>query len=671
MLKVKSYSPLAIKHDAKAPHQAVILGTDVDDGSTILPLAATPATVQIDTVFVTGADPLHLDARVARVALTATPAAGPPAGSNAQPMRIADVPGTNDAAWHSAVWSSARVATTVLDKDLGDVAFTITGGDATDGAAVSALVAAGLIAALTGAPVDTAVTVAGALNPDGTLAPVTAMPERLLAAIQSGKARIGYPVGMRHARSARSGKLVDLQALAKQHGAQAIAVANVHDTYRLLTGQPLPATVPVTEQEMELEPTTIATLEAKYAQWQSRLATEWATILQLESAGRMPQVLAYLRDHAKSYAEAAEALHGQQRHGAAYARMFAAALYASTVTQAYDVLSRVRTGKVADAVALLVKHESIAQQTTAIFSTIAEPPRTTIGGHLQALAAYRAALRGWVFETFASEAVARAKTHVQSLIGKSAAELGADQTAEGVVNVVLPALLYASKTLAESTLAAEQLELQGASDLAYTPSLSELERVTGSLRAAGAAGMSFVDALLVEPFAASAQLELEEARRRVAVFEPDYLVGHMTAHFASADGLPRQLRDTWTEASPSWHLLSLASGELAHVAAAELVTKYAALRAQIARDGSGRIESVADDKAFANMLAGAERMARASARAARIATGSIPVQARLAYQNAQVDRDGTLGEQMDALAQYWAASAYSQAAVMLARNQQR
>ena len=68
------------------------------------------------------------------------------------------------------------------------------------------------------------------------------------------------------------------------------------------------------------------------------------------------------------------------------------------------------------------------------------------------------------------------------------------------------------------------------------------------------------------------------------------------------------------------------------------------------------------------MLPRAERNARASARAARIATGAIPVQAKLAYQLATVLRGGSLADKVDALAQFWTASAFSQTAVMLARN---
>ena len=44
------------------------------------------------------------------------------------------------------------------------------------------------------------------------------------------------------------------------------------------------------------------------------------------------------------------------------------------------------------------------------------------------------------------------------------------------------------------------------------------------------------------------------------------------------------------------------------------------------------------------------------------------VQARLAYELASVEIDGTVAEKLDALAQFWTSSAFSQTAVMLARN---
>jgi len=68
------------------------------------------------------------------------------------------------------------------------------------------------------------------------------------------------------------------------------------------------------------------------------------------------------------------------------------------------------------------------------------------------------------------------------------------------------------------------------------------------------------------------------------------------------------------------------------------------------------------------LLASADRAARENARAAKIATGSIPLQARIAYQTARALRDGGVADRMSALEAFWLASLYSQTAQMLARN---
>jgi hypothetical protein len=85
-------------------------------------------------------------------------------------------------------------------------------------------------------------------------------------------------------------------------------------------------------------------------------------------------------------------------------------------------------------------------------------------------------------------------------------------------------------------------------------------------------------------------------------------------------------------------------------------------------DANNKVDKLEYEEAFTNMLASAERNARANARAARIAAGAIPIQAKLAYQVASVERDGDLTEKVDALGEFWASSAFSQTAVMLARN---
>jgi len=332
------------------------------------------------------------------------------------------------------------------------------------------------------------------------------------------------------------------------------------------------------------------------------------------------------------------------------------------------VLAKVQAGKIDDAVALLAKYDNLSDTTKSVLVKVGSIRPPTMGGHLQMMAAFRAGLRGWIFQSLASRAVELAKTTVASFKGKSSAELGSDATAATLIEIVVPTLLYVAKTNAETTLATEQLEISATADINYMCSLPNVKRMATSFLSAGAAGLMYFDQLLIIPYAQAAKIPEDDAREQVALKEPDYLVAFTGSKLANIDGIPAELRAQWGENSLPWGLMSLAGSQLAYYHSAELIAKYASLQADISDDGSGRVQKIEQDKAFASVLNIAERTARASARAARIATGTIPVQAKLAYQNAIVDKDGELSDKLDALAQFWASSAYSQTAVMLARN---
>lgn len=656
-LEVKTFAPLGMKTDARAPNQAVILGTDANNGSTILPLAAAQPRTYVDALFAktTG----DVAGGITSVKLATAPN---PDGSGQVGVFEAFAGGPS-AEWRASVWAAAVVAATALNKDLAEFTFSATSAGYIDGASASTLIAAGFLAAMTGAPVAGDVTMTGIINPDGSIGPVGGIPEKLAAAMDKGKKRIGYPIGMRMARSAKTNELVDLQALAKAHGAQAIAVADVRQAYKLLTGKVLPAPLPVDAREMVLDDATKKALDAKYKQWQERVATEWGAILQLESAGRLPQILTYLRDSSKSYAAAAETLHKQGLYAAAYHRMLTAWSHASAANQIYDVMTKATSGKLDDAIAVLTKIDNLDEQTAAAFTKIGALSPATMGGHLQMLAAFRAALRGWSFRVFAGGALASTKTYLASLAGTPVAQLGSEQSVDKIASMVAPTVLYMKKTVAETTLAIDQLEIEGATDIAYTGSVPDVRQLATSFSSAGAAGLSYVDTLLVDPIAQSSKIAADDARLRVETTEPDYVVALMTSRL---DGMLDDLKTRWGEDSLAWGLLSLAASELTYFHTSALIARYDSL--EIKKSSTGEVTGVEHEKAFANMLVTAERNARENARAARIATGSIPVQARLAYQLASVESKGTVAEKLDALAQFWSSSAFSQTAVMLARN---
>lgn len=661
----KDYAPLTIKDDAKSANQAVILGTDDRNGSTVLPLPLHPTRGLVDAMFVK-LDPVNPE----KASGGSTPVklgTEPNKDGSVQVGVYEELAGGAGNQWRAGVWVSAFVAASTLGKDLTDFAFSAASGGYIDGASASGLMAGGFLATMTGVPIDPTVTMTGIINPDGTIGPVSGIPEKFIGSIEKGKKRLGYPIGMRWAKSEATGKEVDLVALAKEKGATAVEIANVHEAYKFLTGKNLPEPVPVAETEMALDEETIKGIDAKYQGWQKRLADEWKALLELQQAGRLPKRLLALGLLAQESAEKAEKLHKQGLIAGAYAKMLTAWVYAASATDIYGIVTKVQAGDSVGAVAHLSSLDQLDQDTTDVFKKIGAIKPSTLGGHLLMIAAYQAALRSWGFKVFAKDSLQQTMTALASLKGRSKEELAGPEVAEIVVEYLTPTILLVGQTVASAQMAREELEFLTEKSVNYMCSIPNIKRLSTSFQSAGAAGVNYFETLLVEPAAKQFGLTLDQARMRIAMSEPNYLVAYMLSHLQQVDGLPKDMKTAWGENSPQWNLMALAGSELAYYHSAELIAKYYSLGLKTDAT-TGRANGVEHEKAFMNMLSSAERSARASARAARIATGSIPVQAKLAYQQATIARDGDMTDKIEALSQYWMSSAYSQTAVMLARN---
>ncbi len=660
--RVITYAPLGSKGDAKQPNQAVILGTDVKNGSTVLPLPVAQAKATVDALYVQMGGDGPATGGITPVKLVTAPNPD----QSVQVGIYEEFSGGTGPQWRAGVWVSAIVAAQILGKDLSDFTFSASSGGYIDGASASGLMAGGFLAAMTGAAVDPKATMTGIINPDGTIGPVGGIPEKFLGAIEKGKRRLGYPIGMRKAKSEATGEEVDLVELAKAHGAEAVEIADVHEAYKLLTGKELPETLPVAETEMALDAGTSAALEVKYQDWQTKLAHEWSTIVQLDSAGPLPALLVTLRDYTKKYSDVAEALHKKGLVGAAYQRMLYAWTFATTTNTTFDLLAKVKKGDIHGAISELETLDQIGANTDAVFQKIGALHPKTLGGHLQMMAAFKTALRAYVYHQLASQVVSATSSFLEGLAKQPAATLATRDTADQVVAAVAPTLLYLGRTNAEATLALQELEFEKEDSVTYMCSVPNVLRMATSFQSASAAAVTYFDTMVIDPLAKSAGLSEDEARNRFSTVEPDYLVAYLMTKLADGDALAKKLKAAWGEHSLAWGLMSLASSELAYYDSAELIAKYYSLG--IHTDDNNKVDKIEFEQAFTNMLASAERNARASARAAKIAAGAIPVQAKLAYQVATLERDGDLNDRVDALGQFWAASAFSQTAVMLARN---
>ncbi|HUQ01569.1 MAG TPA: hypothetical protein VM261_03700 [Kofleriaceae bacterium] len=659
----KQVAPLQIEADSKSPAQALILGTDAKGGSTVLPLSGAENRVSVDSMWVRmGSGPAVGGS--SPVALVTSPN---PEGV----VRVGiyeEVAGSLGPQWRAGVWLASFVSSTVLNKDLTDFKFTAEAGGHVDGASASGLMTAGYLASMIGAKVDPSVTMTGIINPDGTIGPVGGIPQKFIGSIEKGKKRLGYPIGMRYAEDANSGERVDLVQLAKERGAEAVEVADVYAAVELLTGKKLPRPVPVDEAQMALEDGVTKALDEKYDAWFKLVSDEWARLIELDNAGRLPQGLVQLAAIAQAEGKAADKLKAQGLSASAYHRIVRAWVYAAGATATSDILELTQAGDLIGARAKLHEFQGLAVTTEASLRTIAEMKPATMGAHLQMLSAFQIAIGGWGFHTFSGEFLAAQTLAMFTELEKLPKAALVDRAVgDTVVAGTAPTVLAIARAVANSAMALEAMDIEGQKSINYLCSLPNVRRLATSFSSAAGSNLAYFDSLIVAEVAKAFNLPPDQAKVKFAGFEPDYLVALMAGSVGGMGGLPDQLKKEWGEDSISWGLFTLAASELSFFRTSMLISKWYSLGVQ--NDPiTGRPTSVQHEKAFFNMLAFAEQRARENARAALVATGEIPVQARLRYQQARVLREGDLADKLAALEGFWAASVYAQTAVMLARN---
>jgi hypothetical protein len=574
--RTKQFAPLAIRDDAKLPGQAVILGTDGGVGSTVLALPAQPARVSVDAPTKTGV-----------VAIELVAAASPP-GLPAEALVRGSVTDGDVAAarWNAGLWTAAHAAADALGKDLADVTFTARG----PAVAAPALIAAGFLASLTGAAIDPAASLTGALGPDGTIGASDGVAEQVSAALAAGKTRIGVPAGLRSA---------ELVGRAKARRAEIVELTTLADAYQLLTKKPLPAPVAVDERDMALDADALRAIDAAYARWQQRLGGEWAALLQLEQAGHAPPALAAAIRLAKQRASEAEALHRAGASAVAYRRIVEAWELAATANRAADVLRAAAAGKLDAARAAIDAIAPGEPSWASVLAQVGALRPTSLAGELAMIAGFADGVRGWAADTTGAARLAQLRDQLPAI----------DELADALIPAAR-ARLAAAGALDRAALA-----LVGDHGARYAAAPDNLARVAAASRAALIANLRYAELRgrevgVLRAIAEGAPPEAVFAAHRAALDDAAALVAHADA--------------PCTDAAPC-----------------------AALKPWIAA---------------------AARVARAEARAARIATGEIPLAARWAYQLATAQPPADLAAQLAALDDLWASTAASRTAIVLARN---
>jgi len=634
--------------------QAAILGTDAEGHSTIIPLIKTDSAVTVDAMWVN---------------------TGPPATGGSTPVKLTTSANSDGEVrigmfeqfsggigpqMRAGVWISAFLASTTLNKDLTDFKFSADVGGNIDGASASALMTVGFLAALTGTPLDPEATMTGIINPDGTVGPVGGIPHKFQGSMEKGKTKLGYPVGQRQSVDLNLNANVDLAKQAKDGGATATEITDIYSAFEHMTGKKLARPVPVEESEMELETEVTTAFDDAYAVWQTDTNAIWAQLVDMYNMGRLPQGLIDLANLAGAEIDKAEKLHKQGMSSSAYHHIVDAWTYAVSATTTLEILDLVVAGDIIGAKARMHEYEALLDQTEPMMRLIGEMRPDTMGGHLQMLSAYEKGIAGLAAYMNSGDSVAYTEMYLDQLAQMDPASLAADWSiADATVQMVEPTVLVIARAVANAKFATESMDIEAVKSLDYMCSLPNVKRLSKSFESAAQANVTYFETLV--------GVTDDWSRMSMQYQEPDYLTAYVSATLTKRTGLPDTLKAEWGEDSLPWGLMSLAAAQLAYFKASTLISKRYSLGVENDMY-SGRAVSVTYEKAFMSMMTSAERKARENARSAKVATGSIPVQARIAYQDAKLLREGDLADKLAALELYWKSSVYSQTAVMLARN---
>jgi hypothetical protein len=427
-----------------------------------------------------------------------------------------------------------------------------------------------------------------------------------------------------------------------------------------MTGKQLARPVPVDESAMELEDEVVQAFEDAYASWQADTNTLWAKLVEMYQMGRLPQGLIDLANLAGGEIDKAEKLHKQGMTSSAYHHIIEAWTYAVSATTTLEVLELVTSGDLIGAKAAMHAYSGLLDQTEPMLRKIGEMHPDTMGGHLQMLSAYEKGIEGLAAYMSTADSVAYTQTYFDELSYVDAETLKTDWSiAEYTVQKVEPTVLVIARAVANAQYASESTEIEAVKSLDYMCSLPNVKRLAKSYESAAVANVTYFETLI--------GVTDDWSRMSMQYQEPDYLTAYVSSTLTKRDGLPATLKGDWGEDSLAYGLMSLAAAQLGYFKASTLISKSYSLG--VVNDPySGSPQSVEYEKAFMSMMKNAENKARENARSAKVATGSIPVQAHIAYQDAKLLREGDLADKLNALELYWKSSVYSQTAVMLARN---
>jgi hypothetical protein len=534
--------------------------------------------------------------------------------------------------WRSAGWMAAVTASILSDFDprLSRVSIEYQG--AIDGPSAGAVLTVGILAAARGDSVRADAAMTGAINPDGSIGPVSGIPHKIDGAAAAGMKLLLIPADKRYDVDENTGQRVDLVEYGQQQGVEVRRVFNVYEAYEQLTGAELeraaeagvPRISPTVEKRMKQ---TILTWVNRYQHTLNSYqnlpgeAKESDEVDQLYSMGVQSLTQCHnLLSEGEVTAALWDCIVGT---GYAYLAMELARCQDTYAKQGYQgVVARLRDN------AWLAK--DVQEMTQRLRD---ETPRT-----LDQLSVYLGACDAYL------EGV--------SLQISAKARLAALPEEESPQAIALAADAAESQILAwlDMQLVGDYLDWQDAYAGTPIPQLTAWLQTGDYLFNAASANLAVFDSLVIEPQAAQQSLAPDRVRERLASKDKIYSI----VRIAQSEILPNL--ETILGEGDAANYAYLAMNIYTHTRTAGLLAKYYALGAEV--NEFGAVTRIGRERTLSEMLTYADDQSRRNIALLQDAGVSATVCAQIhAIATIKARRD--VPQKLEALHEFWAADAHA------------
>ena len=530
--------------------------------------------------------------------------------------------GNTSAQWQAAGWNAVTAATLLGDEPLNnrEIDFTVTG--PTDGQSAGALMTIATLALMRGDELGTGVTAIGTMNPDGSIGPVSELPEKVDAAVQAHNTRVLIPEGQRNTVDA-AGKKVDVVAAASSKGVQVIESPNVYDAYKQFTGKTLPRLA--ASSNTQLNSGAYEKLRAKVETWTAKYDAALSDFKALS-----PTVQQDLNPYASAAlveeVRARDLTKAGQQAGAFSAAVNAAALMRAVV-QTGGAFPTLLSDGAPPFVSKIKASEQIQGEISGLVDSLKTFTPRTVTEASALLAAYSNAIDAVSLVQYA-EYLFKAK-------GASDAET-ASQVAQGAIYYGMAGSLVE----AGSDLLGAGQGLGGAS---LGPKL-DVADVAGLLQRAANANLQAFQSGVIAPLAESKKLEINAAVDAFARADTGYALA------GTGNAIVQKLPAYFGKGAPAAYA-QLGGAISLYVRSAVLLAKYQSLghanpdTLQLAgMANGGRAFNVALQHAQAQLASNLGLL-----RAQHVNPATVAADAEIG----RLDQSGNVQEKFDALADYW------------------